>query len=320
MEEEQNEIEVLRKGLQQFNQARHEDHYQLQSLLDKNLREITSLIENLPEKATAGQREALGEIKNVIHENPAQIGDSIMDSLTSLEENFANSLNKNYEALKERLSALEKTISDTLKESFSAIEEHFGEMVLNLNAISEHIRNYVEEFKKEREELTLMKKKEEARLLNDMAIKNFYAGRATTAIDGFKKAAELDKSSLEVLTNLGIALSKEGKDQEAQDIFKQVLEKDPDKVEALSGMGLIIFNEGDIDGAIDIFKQALGKDKGFASAYANLGFAYEKKEDINQAIENWDKALKLDPNLTDAKEALTLYKDRRVDGPGKISV
>ncbi len=285
-EDEQNEIDILRKGLQKFNQLRHEDHYQLQSLLEHNLKKIE------------GKLSTLGETIN------AKLG-NIIEHITILDSNLGKILKSNSESIKESFTSMEKQLKNT-----SGV----------LNNISDNIIKYIEELKKEREEFEQMRKKEEARITNDMAVRNFYEGRNIIAIDRLKRASELDSSSLEILTNLGIALSMEKRNQEAKDIFKSVLERDPDIVEALSGTGLIMFNEGNIDGAIDIFKQAIEKDQGLACAHANLGFAYKEKEDINKAIENWEKAIDLDPGLTDVKEALALYKDRRVDGTGEISV
>ncbi len=330
MEDERNEIDTLRKGLQQFNQLRHEDHYQLQSLLDHNLKKIISLINNLPRKLSENIEEGFTRIKedlstsmneliNTIKENPNQI----VGRLSVLEETINAKLENTVEHIKtldSHLGELSKSTFDLLKERAVSIEEELKNTTEQLNKISENMNNYIGEFKKEREEFESTKRKEEAKIMNDRAVKHFYAGRNSIAIESLKRAARLDDSSLEILTNLGIVLSMEKSNKEAQKIFQSVLEKDPNMVEALSGMGLVMFNEGDIDGAIGIFKQAIEKDEGVASAYANLGFAYKEKNDINKAVENWEKAIKLNPGLIDVKEALSLYKDRRVDGTGEISV
>lgn len=323
MADEQNEIESLRKGLQQFNQLRHGDHYQLQSLLEHKLNKMISLIDDLPKKLNENIEEIqkklnidltkfINELIATIKENSKQID----ERLKNLEETIGSKLGDTIEGintLDSHIGELLENTTNSLKESLISIEEVHKNSIGQLASVSENLSSYVEEFRS-------IKGKEEAKMINDMAVRHFYAGRKNIAIEQLKRAAKLDESSLEILTNLGIILSMESKNKEARDIFNHVLEKDPNIMEALSGMGLVMYNEGDIDGAIDIFKKAIEKDEGMASAYANLGFAYKEKEDIDKAILNWEKALELDPGLNDVKEVLTLYKDRRVDGTGEISV
>ena len=172
------------------------------------------------------------------------------------------------------------------------------------------VEKYVEDFKIEREKFDNRRKKEEARRLNDMAVKNFYVGKVELAIRQLKEAVLLDDTAPEVLANLAAALSKDGKQKDARKIYEKILEEKPDMVEAQVGMGLILFERGNIDEAIEIFKEASKKDDLEAITYANLGYAYERKESIDKAVSNWEKAFELDPTLKDVGEKLKLYKDK----------
>ena len=192
----------------------------------------------------------------------------------------------------------------------SGTDFYYTPQIALAEKLSSLIGKYVEDFKGEREKFDKRRNKEEARRLNDMAVKNFYVGKVELAIRQLKEAVLLDDTSPEILANLAVALSKDGKQKDARKIFEKVLGEKPDMVEAQVGMGLILFERGNIDEAIEIFKEASKKNELEAFTYANLGYAYEQKELIDKAVLNWEKALELDPTLKDVGERLKLYKDK----------
>jgi tetratricopeptide (TPR) repeat protein len=320
-------IEVLRN----LSKSQHNDQYELRAMLDVKLGEISSLIEKFSKNMDVRMEEEFVSLRDVVHSKM----DSLSEEVKNSPERMLEKTEEIHNALKEKIEDSVDIISNGLshigdvfeklelsfKEEINALRETlqkvFEEMYVQFKGTSEGLKEltssvekYVEDFKAEREKYDKRRNKEEARRLNDMAVKNFYTGKVELAISQLKEAAILDDSSPEILANLAAALSKDGKQKDARKVFDKVLEKAPGMVEAQVGMGLIVFERGNIDEAIEIFKEASKKEETGAFTYANLGYAYEQKEMLDKAISNWQKAIELDPTLQDVEEKLKLYKDR----------
>jgi tetratricopeptide (TPR) repeat protein len=209
-------------------------------------------------------------------------------------------------SFKEEINALRETLQKVFEEMYM----QFKASSEGLQKLSVLVEKYVGDFKEEREKFDRKMRKEDSRRLNDMAVRNYYAGKLDTAIRQLKEAVLLDEEATEPLTNLGIALSKKGMQKEARKIFDRVLKINPDVLEAKVGLGMIMFDRGNVDEAIEIFKEASKKSGQEAFVYADLGYAYEQKEMIDKAVSNWEMALELDPTLKDVGEKLKLYKDK----------
>jgi tetratricopeptide (TPR) repeat protein len=320
-------IEVLRN----LGKAQHNDLYELRSLLNVKLGEISSVlqkfskdldikleeefvslkdvvqsgIDNLSEEAKKSPEKLLEkteELRKTLAEEIEASADVVSNGLSHIGEVFE----KLEGSFKEEINALRETLQKVFEEMYMQFKESSEE----LKGLSSLVEKYVEDFKAEREKFDKRRNKEEARRINDMAVKNFYAGRVESAIRQLKEAVLLDDSSPEILTNLGVALSEDGKQKDARKVFEKVLEKRPDMIEAQVGLGLIMFERGNIDEAIEIFKEAGKKGEVEAFTYANLGYAYAQKELIDKAISNWEKAIELDPTLKDVEDKLKLYKEK----------
>ncbi len=320
-------IEVLRN----LGKAQHNDLYELRSLLNVKLGEISSVLQKFSKDLDIKLEEEFVSLKDVVQsgidnlseetkKNPEKLLEKTEELRKTLAEeieasadvvsNGLSHIGEVFEKLegsfKEEINALRETLQKVFEEMYMQFKESSEE----LKGLSSLVEKYVEDFKAEREKFDKRRNKEEARRINDMAVKNFYAGRVESAIRQFKEAVLLDDSSPEILTNLGVALSKDGKQKDARKVFEKVLEKRPDMIEAQVGLGLIMFERGNIDEAIEIFKEASKKDEVEAFAYANLGYAYEQKELIDKAVSNWEKAIELDPTLKDVEDKLKLYKEK----------
>jgi len=320
-------IEILRS----LSKAQHNDQYELRAMLDAKLGEIASLIEKNSKDMGVRLEEEFISLKDVfkskidnlseeIKSNPEKISEKTDELQKELSEKIENSVDTISNGLshigdvfeklelsfKEEINALRETLQKVFEEMYMQFKEASG----GFTELTSLVEKYVNDFRAEREEYDKRRNKEEARRLNDMAVKNFYTGKVELAISQLKEAAILDDSAPEILANLAAALSKNGKQKDARKVFDKVLEKAPNMVEAQVGMGLIMFERGNIDEAIEIFKEASKKEETEAFTYANLGYAYERKEMIDKAIPNWQKAIELDPTLHDVEEKLKLYKDR----------
>jgi tetratricopeptide (TPR) repeat protein len=320
-------IEVLRN----LSKSQHKDQYELRSLLNVKLGELSSILQKFPKDLDIKLEEEIVSLKNVVQSGTDSLSDEIKNNpqrmLEKTEElqktlvkkiedsadiisNGLSHIGEVFEKLegsfKEEINALRETLQKVFEEMYM----QFKESSKGLKELTSLVEKYVEDFKGEREKFDKRRNKEEARRLNDMAVKNFYVGKLEVAIRQLKEAVLLDDSSPEILTNLAVALSKDGKQKDARKIFEKVLGENPDMIDAKVGLGLIMFDRGNIDEAIEIFKEATKKDETAAFTYANLGYAYEQKELIDKAVSNWEKAFELDPTLKDVEDKLKLYKDK----------
>jgi tetratricopeptide (TPR) repeat protein len=320
-------IEVLRN----LSKSQHNDLYELKSLLDVKLGEISSFLGKFSKDLDVKLEEEFISLKDVIKSGVENLSDDIKSSPEKLQEkveelqktlaekieNSADVVSNGLTHIGEVFEKLEgsfkeeiNALRETLQKVFEEMYMQFKESSKGLEGLSSLIEKYVKDFKEEREKFDRRRNKEEARRLNDMAVKNFYSGKIELAIRQLKEAVLLEDTSPEILVNLAVALSKDGKQKDARKIFEKVLEDNPAMVEAKVGMGLILFERGNIDEAIEVFKEASKMGEIEAFTYANLGYAYEKKEVIDKAISNWEKAFELDPTLKDVGEKLKLYKDK----------
>jgi tetratricopeptide (TPR) repeat protein len=321
--------EVLRN----ISKSQHNDHYELRSLLDVKLEQISSLLTNFPKDLDSKLEEEFSSLREVIQLGFENNSDDIrknpekmLQKIDELQKTFTGKVDDSVDILSNGISHVgeifEKlegsfkeeinALRETLQKVFEEMYREFKDSSKGLKELSTLIEKYVADIKEEREKFEKRRKKEEARHLNDLAVKNFYGGRVEMAVRQLKEAVLLDDSSLEILTNLAVALSRAGKQTDARKIFEKVLKDKPDLLEAQVGLGLIMFEKGNIDEAIEIFKEAVKKDGEEAFVYANLGYAYEQKEMIDKAVTNWGKAIELDPTLKDVEEKLKLYKDKEV--------
>jgi len=301
------------------------------SSLDAKLERLSSIVENSSKDLDSKLEEEFVSLKGSFQSGMENVSDNVKSSPDKLVEkvdelqkalmdktngsvdvvsNGLSHIGEVFEKLegsfKEEINALRETLQKVFEEMYT----QFKESSKGLKELSSLMEKYVGEFKEEREKFDNRMRKEEARRLNDMAVRNFYGGKADVAIRQLKEAVLLDDASAEILTNLAVALSSKGKQKDARKIFERVLKDNPDMLEAEVGLGLIMFDRGDIDEAIEIFKEASKKSESEAFIYADLGYAYEQKEMIDKAVSNWEKALQIDPTLQDVGKKLKLYKNK----------
>jgi len=301
------------------------------SSLDAKLERLSSIVENSSKDLDSKLEEEFVSLKGSFQSGMENVSDNVKSSPDKLVEkvdelqkalmdktngsvdvvsNGLSHIGEVFEKLegsfKEEINALRETLQKVFEEMYT----QFKESSKGLKELSSLMEKYVGEFKEEREKFDNRMRKEEARRLNDMAVRNFYGGKADVAIRQLKEAVLLDDASAEILTNLAVALSSKGKQKDARKIFERVLKDNPDMLEAEVGLGLIMFDRGNIDEAIEIFKEASKKSESEAFIYADLGYAYEQKEMIDKAVSNWEKALQIDPTLQDVGKKLKLYKNK----------
>lgn len=152
-----------------------------------------------------------------------------------------------------------------------------------------------------------------------------------TAIDNFKKAAEIDPKQHVIFANMGesyILLAKSKTGQEQTDMYQQgidnylkALELKPDDGGMHNNLALAYANAKKFAEAKAELEKAAALDPPQAGKYYyNLGAIYTNTGQSDQAFEAFKKAIELDPNYADAhyQLAVALSAKMVVQADGKI--
>lgn len=114
----------------------------------------------------------------------------------------------------------------------------------------------------------------------------------------FKKALQINPSSLAARQNLGFIYEAEGNYTAALNEYKKILQTKPEEYQVLINMGYLLYKTGDTQSAIDVLqKAALSTDaREKASAYFNLAKIYDENKNYNDALSNIKISLTLVPD------------------------
>jgi tetratricopeptide (TPR) repeat protein len=100
-------------------------------------------------------------------------------------------------------------------------------------------------------------------------------GQQAEAITSFEKAAQLNPSDTESLSDLGLAYLDTGRLADAERAFKWAVATGKDYAPAHNGLGLVAIQKNDLPAARDHFKRAVELDPGLLEAQLNLGRIYK---------------------------------------------
>ncbi len=120
----------------------------------------------------------------------------------------------------------------------------------------------------------------------------------------FEKAAKFLPNDVNVLNNLGNALSDLNRLDEAEAIYRRVLHNNPLNAMALSNMGAALRCMGRLNEAEAICRRALQIKHDFVEAHNNLGNILEDQGRISEAEASYRRALEIRPNQVDAHNNL----------------
>ena len=121
-----------------------------------------------------------------------------------------------------------------------------------------------------------------------------------SAVDAYRKAAQLDPEFLKAYFNLGLALQAQGKLDEAAGHYRKALLIEPDFAEAYNNLGTALQTQGKPDEAIESYRKALALRPDFAEALNNLGNVLREDGRLDEAVEHYHQALVLRPDYADA--------------------
>lgn len=125
-------------------------------------------------------------------------------------------------------------------------------------------------------------------------------GLVQKAINAYKRALELNSTSLDAQTGLGVAyISGTPNPMQGIQLLLAVVKEDPENVKANMNLGLFSIKSGQYDKAVGRFKTVLAK-KQDPEAWFYLATSYESLKMNKEAIAAYEKckALAADPNLT----------------------
>ena len=100
---------------------------------------------------------------------------------------------------------------------------------------------------------------------------SYYLGEKEEAETYFKKAIELDKSSLKATHNLGVVQDELDEPEEAIESFKQALSLDPKSDKTLNNLGIMLAKEGDVEAGLAYLVKATTINPRSDNAWYNLG-------------------------------------------------
>jgi tetratricopeptide (TPR) repeat protein len=125
-------------------------------------------------------------------------------------------------------------------------------------------------------------------------------GLVQKAINAYKKALELQSTSLDAQTGLGVAyISGTPNPMQGIQMLLAVVKQDPENIKANMSLGLFSIKSGQYDKAVGRFKTVVAK-KPDPEAWFYLATSYESLKMKKEAIEAYEKSKELaaDPNLT----------------------
>lgn len=120
-------------------------------------------------------------------------------------------------------------------------------------------------------------------------------GRPSDALPAFRKAAALDKASVEALLSIAECLRQTGALQEAREQLGYLAALRPGDANVLFSLGLVCDDLGDSAAAIDAYRRCVGAKASLAKAHFNLGLAIQQTGDMAEALACYRRAIQAEP-------------------------
>jgi len=144
-------------------------------------------------------------------------------------------------------------------------------------------------------------------------------GRYETAIEHYRRALGVDKTSFQALFNLALAHQQLGKDADARRWYEEALKVSHDHPEVLCNLGYLAFRAGDWKDAEERFLDAARQAAGSTAAadhWFNVGAARERLKLWHEARRAYEECLALDVSHFGGHYNLgTLYLGALTDQP-----
>lgn len=229
---------------------------------------------------------------------------------TQYEKTFSDvtKLTGKFEELKDRLADMTEKISKEFKESLDRQAELSGYTKDILENMKSFLEKEEQRFEKEEE----LARKKTALDHFDRATLYYYRGNYELASSEIDKAIEIDKTA-EYLNLKGLILTELGKYEDSKNAYVAALELEPELSELHNNLGLLFLKMKKLDEAVVSFEESVKRNVNNALAYVNLGRALIELERYDDALSAYNRALEIDPSNQDAREAVQLYKEGKIE-------
>lgn len=322
------EITGLKEGQVASMEGLRGDFTEVRSLFDKaasNLESMAALMENL----NKNYLESLGKIAGLaegMRTGVAEVGDSITSSMKDLTSRTSDRLGAVGEQYEKTLSAVEKSVdkfeelNKRIAEMTTTITGEFRESLDRQTKVSEYteeilqsIRDFLQKqedrFEKEQE----LNRKKVALDHFDRATLYFYRGNYELALNEIDRALEIDKTA-EYLNVKGLVLAELGKYDDSKKTYLEAIKIEPEFSELHNNLGLLYLRMKNVNEAALSFEESVKKNVNNVGAYVNLGKALIELERYEEALKAYNRALQIDPSNQEAREAVKLYKEGKIEG------
>jgi len=272
--------------------------------------------------------ESLGKIAALaegMRKGVAEIGESVTKSLRDMTGETSNQLGAVatqhektfdtvakftdiFEDLNKRLSDMTGVITRQFKESLDRQSNLSDDTKGILESIKTFLQREAERFDKEQE----FNRKKTALDHFDRATLYYYRGNYELAQNEIDRALEIDKIA-EYFNLKGLILSGLGRYDDSKKAFLSAIKLEPDFSELHNNLGLLYLKMKRIDEAVLSFQESVKKNVNNALAYVNLGKALIEVEKFDEALTAYNKALQIDPSNREAREAVNLYKEGKIE-------
>jgi len=131
------------------------------------------------------------------------------------------------------------------------------------------------------------------------------------AIPLFRKAVEVDPSSVVGHRNLAFSYAEKGMLNRAIREYEAAIRLDPKEAESCFNLALVYHRREELDRSIAYNEMAVARDSRFVEAYVNLGFDYIEQGMVDRARISFEKALAINPQCAKATYGLALTYEKK---------
>jgi len=282
----------------------------MMSSLNSNYVESLSKIAGLAEGMRRSVEEVSESMTKVVSEMTTETRNQIGAVAAQYERTFGDvaKLTEKFEDVKNRLGDMTAEIAKDFKDSLERqvkLSEHTKEIL-------ESMRNFLQKEEQRFEKEQELSRKKTALDHFDRATLYYYRGNYELALNEIEKAIEIDKTA-EYLNLQGLLLAELGRYDDSKNSYLAALELEPDYSELHNNLGLLFLKMKKLDEAVLSFEESVKKNVNNALAYVNLGKAFLELEKFDDAIKAYNQALEIDPANQEAREAIRLYKEGKIE-------
>jgi tetratricopeptide (TPR) repeat protein len=283
---------------------------EMMTSLNSNYLESLGKIAGLTEGMRKGVEEIGESMTRVMRDMTTETHNQMGAVANQYEKTFGDvaKLTERFEDVRNRLGDMTTQMTQDFKESL----DRQSQLAEHTKGILESIRTFLQQEEKRFEKEEELSRKKTALDHFDRATLYYYRANFELALNEIEKAIEIDKTA-EYLNLSGLILAELGRYDDSKKAYLGALELEPEYSELHNNLGLLFLKMKKLDEAVLSFQESVKKNVNNALAYVNLGKALIELEKYDEALTAYNKALEIDPGNHEAREAIRLYKEGRIE-------